>query len=74
MEEGLEAWRISKGRPRHLEAQYNSTSSPPRSPGAVFGKSDAQAAYGLGFGRSTYGWKQNLIELPMALVPRPNEV
>jgi hypothetical protein len=39
----LELDKASKGRPRHLEAQYNSTSSPPRSPRAVCLRLDAQA-------------------------------
>jgi hypothetical protein len=43
MEKGLEAWRANKGRPSHMEAHYNSSSSPTRGPGAVFSKTDAQA-------------------------------
>jgi hypothetical protein len=66
MEEGLEAWRANKGRPS--QAHYNSSSSPTRSPGAVFGKIDAQATNGVRFRRSTYGWKVNFIELPIQLV------
>jgi hypothetical protein len=34
----------------------------------VRNKTDAQVAYGVGFGRSIYGWKKNFIKLPMALV------
>jgi hypothetical protein len=41
MEEGLEAWRANKGRPSHMEAHYNSSSSPTRGPGAVFGKTES---------------------------------
>jgi hypothetical protein len=37
-------------------------------PGAVRNKTDAQVAYGVGFVRSIYAWKQNFIELPMAPV------
>jgi hypothetical protein len=33
---------------------------------------DAQVAYGVGFGRSLYGWKDNFEELPMAPVSGPN--
>jgi hypothetical protein len=51
-----------------VEAKSNLNSGPVRSPGAVRNKMDAQVAYGVGFGRSIYGWKHNLIELPMALV------
>jgi hypothetical protein len=51
-----------------VEAKSNSSSSLVRSPGAVRNKTDAQVAYGVGFGRSIYGWKQNFIELPMAPV------
>ena len=36
-----------------------STSSPFWSPGAVCTKTGATVAYGLGFGRSLYGWKDN---------------
>jgi hypothetical protein len=50
----------------------NSSSSPVRSPGAVRNKMHAQVAYGVGFGRSIYGWKQNFIELPMAPVSCQN--
>ena len=46
----------------------NSSSSPPRNPGAAHTKNDAQIAYGVRFGRSLYGWKYNFKELPMALV------
>jgi hypothetical protein len=51
-----------------VEAKSNSSSSPVRSLGAVRNKTDAQVAYGVGFGRSIYGWKQNFIKLPMAPV------
>ena len=49
-----------------------STSSPFWSPGAVCTKTGATVAYGLGFGRSLYGWKDNFKTLPMALVSGPN--
>jgi hypothetical protein len=51
-----------------VEAKSNSSSSPARSPGAVRHKTDAPVAYGVGFGRSIYGWKKNFIKLPMAPV------
>jgi hypothetical protein len=69
--------RVSKSRRRtkvdpvrvpEVEAESNSSSSPIRSPGAVRNKTDARVAYGVGFGRSIYGWKQNFIEIPMASV------
>jgi hypothetical protein len=43
-----------------------------RTPGTARRKTDAQVAYGVGFGRSIYGWKQNFIELPMAPVSYQN--
>jgi hypothetical protein len=73
--------RVSKSRRRskadpvrvpEVEAKSNSSSSPIQSPGAVRNKSEAQVAYGVGFGRSIYGWMQNFIELPMAPVSCQN--
>jgi hypothetical protein len=55
-----------------VEAKSNSSSGLVRSPGAVHNKTDAQVAYGLGFGRSIYGWKHNFIDLPMTLVSCQN--
>ena len=49
-----------------------SSSSSSRSPGAAHTKNDAQAAYGVHFGRSIYGCKDNFKELPMTLVSGPN--
>jgi hypothetical protein len=69
--------KVSKSRRRskvdpvrvpEVEAKSNASSSPVRNPGAVRNKTDAQVAYGVGFGRSIYGWKQNFIKLPIALV------
>jgi hypothetical protein len=69
--------RFSKSRRRskvdpvrvpEVEAKSNLSSGPVQSPGAVPNKTDAQVAYGVGFGRSIYGWMQNFIELPMAPV------
>jgi hypothetical protein len=48
-----------------VEVQQGSASQP-RSPGAICLKLDALATYGVGFGRSIYGWNQNFIRLPMA--------
>ena len=62
----------SKGRPSQLEAQTTSTSSPFRIPGTTRTKTDAQIAYGVGFGRTLYGWKDNSKMLPMPLVLGPN--
>jgi hypothetical protein len=50
----------------------NSTSIPTRIPEPYFTKTDALAIYGVGFGRSIYGWNQNFIDLPMAPVPPQN--
>jgi hypothetical protein len=72
MEKGMEAWRYSKGVQAKLETQSKSTSSPPRSPGAVCLKLDAQATYGVGFGCSIYGWNHNCIRLPMSPVTPQN--
>ena len=55
-----------------MEAQNNSSSSPPRSLGAVRTKNDAQVAYGVRFKCSLYGWKDNFKELAMAPVSCPN--
>jgi hypothetical protein len=55
-----------------VEAKSNSSLSPVRSPGAVRNKTEAQVTYGVGFGRSIYGWKKNFIELPMAVVSCQN--
>ena len=49
-----------------------SSLSSSRSPGAAHTKNDAQAAYGVHFGRSLHGWKDNFKKLPMALVSDPN--
>ena len=52
-----------------LEAQNNSSSSPPRSPGAAHTKNNAQVAYGVCFGHSTYTWKSKKIRFPMDPAP-----
>ena len=51
-----------------MEAQTDSTSFQFRTPGTARTKTDTQLAYGVGFGRSLYGWKDNFKTLPMALV------
>ena len=51
-----------------MEDQPKSSSSLPRPPGPVLSNLVAQAAYGLGFGRTTYSWKYKIITDPMALV------
>ena len=70
------SWRIrsevSKGGPSQLEAQTTSTSSLFRSPRAVSTKTDAQVAYGVRFGRSLNGWKDNFKTLPMEPVSGRN--
>jgi hypothetical protein len=73
----MESKKVFKSRRRYkvdlvrvpkVEAQKNSRSSPVRNPRPVRTKNDAQVTYEVGFGRSIYGWKQNLIMLPMELV------
>ena len=51
-----------------VEAQSNSSSSPSQSSGAARTKNNAQVAYGVCFGRSLCGWKDNFMELPMGAV------
>ena len=58
----------SKGAPAKVEAQTDSTSFQFRTPGASRTKTDAQVAYGVGFGHSLYGSKDNFKTLPMELV------
>ena len=72
MEKALEAWRTSKDVRIKMEAQTGSTSFQFRSPGTGRTKTDAQVAYGVGFGRTWYGWKDNFKTLPMALVAGSN--
>jgi hypothetical protein len=43
--------KVDPVRVPEVEAKSNSSSSPVQSPGAVHNKTDAQVAYGLGFGR-----------------------
>jgi hypothetical protein len=55
-----------------MEAQTDSSSFQFRIPGIARNKMGAQVAYGVRFGRSLYGWKDNFEELPMAPVLGPN--
>ena len=55
-----------------MEAQTDSSSFQFRTLGTARTKTDAQVAYGVGFGRSLYGWKDNFKDLPMAPVSVPN--
>ena len=64
----------SQGSAKHRGGPLQLDFGPTRSPGTVWSKTDTQAAYGLGFGRSTYGWKGNFIEFPMEPVPGPNSL
>jgi hypothetical protein len=51
------------------KANSDSTSSPPRSPGLVFTKTDAQDPSDLLLGWTLYGWKANEINFPTRLKP-----
>ena len=62
----------SKSSQAELEAQSKSSSSLLQSLRAVRTKINAQAAYGVRFGCSLYGWKYNFKDLPMELVWGPN--
>ena len=46
--------------------------SPVRTAGAGLTKTDAQATYGLRFGRSIYRWKAKEIRFPTQLIPYQN--
>jgi hypothetical protein len=74
MVKDLEAWKASKDVRIKVEVQTDSTSFQFWTPGTARRKTDNQVAYGVGFGRSLYGWNQNFIELPMALVPPQNSI
>jgi hypothetical protein len=68
----LEAWRTSEDVRIKMEAQTGSTSFQFRTPGTARTKTDAHVAYGVGFGCSLYGWKDNFKNLPMDSVSGPN--
>jgi hypothetical protein len=74
MVKDLEAWKASKDVRIKVEVQTDSTSFQFRTLGTACRKTDNQVTYGVGFGRSLYGWNQNFIELPMALVPPQNSI
>jgi hypothetical protein len=61
-----------QGRPNQVRCPIKSFSSPSRSPGAAFTKTDTRVAYGLGFRCSLYGSKYTFITIPMAPVSGPN--
>src|SRR6266498_2774606 len=65
----------NKGDAHHqLEAESNSTSSPPRNPVAGRTKIDAQDAYRLRFQRFLISWKDNFITFPMPPVSPQNSI
>ena len=70
----LEAWWTSKDSQGELEAQSKSSSSLLRSPGAACSKNNATATYLVHIGCSSYGWKENFKELPIAPVSGPNSL
>jgi hypothetical protein len=72
VEKILETWRTSEDVRIKMEAQTGSTSLQFRTPGTVRTKTDVHVAYGVGFGCSLYGWKDNFKKLPMELVSCPN--
>jgi hypothetical protein len=62
-----------------MEIQSNSefqslTWNPTRSLGTPRLQIDVQDAYEIGFGRSTYAWKEDEIKFPTELVPRPTDI
>jgi hypothetical protein len=62
-----------------VEIQSNSkfsslTLSPTRSPRPPRLLIDVQYAYEIGFGLSTYAWKEDEIEFPMEVVPCPTKI
>ena len=65
----------NKGDAHHqLEAESNSTSSPPRNPGAGRTKIDVQDAYRLRFQRFLIPWKYNFVTFPMPPVSPQNSI
>jgi hypothetical protein len=55
-----------------MKAQTGSTSFQFQTPGIAHTKMDVHVAYGVRFGCSLYGWKDNFKKLPMAPVSGPN--
>jgi hypothetical protein len=72
VEKTLEVWRTSEDVRIKMEAQIGSTSFQFRTPETALTKTDSHVAYGVGFGCSLYGWKDNFKNLPMAPVSGPN--
>jgi hypothetical protein len=68
----LEARRTREDVWIKMEAQTGSTSFQFRTPGIARTKTDVRVAYGVRFGCSLYGWKDNFKKLPMAPVSGPN--
>jgi hypothetical protein len=68
----LEACRTSEDVRIKMEVQTGSTSFQFRTPGTARTKTDAHVEYGVGFGCSLYGWKDNFKKLPMKPVSGPN--
>jgi hypothetical protein len=57
------------GQSQQEKAKSDSTSSPPRSPGPVCTKTNAQDESKLRLGWALYGWKDNKIRFPTQLEP-----
>jgi hypothetical protein len=57
------------GRLQQEKAKSDSTSSPPRSPGPVCTKTNAQDASDLRLGCSLYGWKAKELSFPTQFEP-----
>jgi hypothetical protein len=68
----LEAWRTSEDVRIKMEAKTGLTSFQFRTSGTACTKIDAHVAYGVVFGCSLYGWKDNFNKLPMESVSGPN--
>ena len=76
-DENMPGMHMTKAQEKmEFQAQYMSGSnlfmSSVRTAGPVLTKTDAQATYGLRFGRSTYHWKAKEINFPTQLVPHQN--
>jgi hypothetical protein len=71
--QGLEKYHDIKedklGRSQQEKVKSNSTSSPPRSLGPVYTKTDAHDAYEIRLGWALYGWKDKEISFPTQLDP-----
>jgi hypothetical protein len=69
--EGLREGGDQQRRPNQVRGP---SESPTRSPGAGSTKTDAQVAYGLRLGRSSYARKAKKTTYPMVLVPYQNSI